>query len=48
MYFYHRIFIVGKKVMQIALGRSAADEAKTGLHKLSKVLAQVLVDSQHH
>jgi hypothetical protein len=24
--------------MQIALGRSPADEAKTGLHKLSKVI----------
>ncbi|XP_062203114.1 uncharacterized protein LOC133905366 [Phragmites australis] len=33
-----RIFLAGKKVMQIALGRSAADEAKTGLHKLSKFL----------
>uniref|UniRef100_A0A0E0RCM1 Ribosome assembly factor mrt4 n=1 Tax=Oryza rufipogon TaxID=4529 RepID=A0A0E0RCM1_ORYRU len=32
-----RIFLAGKKVMQIALGRSPADEAKTGLHKLSKV-----------
>lgn len=34
---YVRIFLAGKKVMQIALGRSSADEAKTGLHKLSKV-----------
>ncbi|XP_039820662.1 mRNA turnover protein 4 homolog isoform X2 [Panicum virgatum] len=33
-----RIFLAGKKVMQIALGRSPADEAKTGLHKLSKFL----------
>uniref|UniRef100_A0A453KEG1 Ribosome assembly factor mrt4 n=1 Tax=Aegilops tauschii subsp. strangulata TaxID=200361 RepID=A0A453KEG1_AEGTS len=33
-----RIFLAGKKVMQIALGRSPADEAKTGLHKLSKVI----------
>ncbi|KAK3135942.1 hypothetical protein QOZ80_5BG0425620 [Eleusine coracana subsp. coracana] len=33
-----RIFLAGKKVMQIALGRSAADEAKTGLHKISKFL----------
>lgn len=33
-----RIFLAGKKVMQIALGRSSADEAKTGLHKLSKFL----------
>ncbi|XP_047071348.1 mRNA turnover protein 4 homolog [Lolium rigidum] len=33
-----RIFLAGKKVMQIALGRSPADEAKTGLHKLSKYL----------
>uniref|UniRef100_A0A0E0MBH8 Ribosome assembly factor mrt4 n=1 Tax=Oryza punctata TaxID=4537 RepID=A0A0E0MBH8_ORYPU len=33
-----RIFLAGKKVMQIALGRSPADEAKTGLHKLSKRL----------
>ncbi|GJN13994.1 hypothetical protein PR202_gb00763 [Eleusine coracana subsp. coracana] len=33
-----RIFLAGKKVMQIALGRSAADEAKTGLHKISKVI----------
>uniref|UniRef100_A0A0D3HQE1 Ribosome assembly factor mrt4 n=1 Tax=Oryza barthii TaxID=65489 RepID=A0A0D3HQE1_9ORYZ len=33
-----RIFLAGKKVMQIALGRSHADEAKTGLHKLSKFL----------
>uniref|UniRef100_A0A0D3HH68 Ribosome assembly factor mrt4 n=1 Tax=Oryza barthii TaxID=65489 RepID=A0A0D3HH68_9ORYZ len=32
------IFLAGKKVMQIALGRSPADEAKTGLHKLSKFL----------
>jgi hypothetical protein len=35
--FCSRIFLAGKKVMQIALGRSPADEAKTGLHKLSKV-----------
>ncbi|CAD6258843.1 unnamed protein product [Miscanthus lutarioriparius] len=33
-----RIFLAGKKVMQIVLGRSPADEAKTGLHKLSKFL----------
>uniref|UniRef100_J3NAM5 Ribosome assembly factor mrt4 n=1 Tax=Oryza brachyantha TaxID=4533 RepID=J3NAM5_ORYBR len=33
-----RIFLAGKKVMQIALGRSPADEAKTGVHKLSKFL----------
>ncbi|KAL6905778.1 hypothetical protein ACP4OV_003379 [Aristida adscensionis] len=33
-----RIFLARKKVMQIALGRSAADEAKTDLHKLSKFL----------
>jgi hypothetical protein len=39
--FLPRIFLAGKKVMQIALGRSAADEAKTGLHKLSKVLHQI-------
>jgi mRNA turnover protein 4 len=39
IFFCSRIFLAGKKVMQIALGRSAADEAKTGLHKLSKARA---------
>jgi hypothetical protein len=39
--FCYRIFLAGKKVMQIALGRSPADEAKTGLHKLSKVTSSV-------
>ena len=31
--------------MQIALGRSPADEAKTGLHKLSKVSCPFFLDS---
>jgi hypothetical protein len=39
--FLPRIFLAGKKLMQIALGRSAADEAKAGLHKLSKVPHQI-------
>ncbi|KQJ92639.1 mRNA turnover protein 4 homolog [Brachypodium distachyon] len=33
-----RIFLAGKKVMQIALGRTAADEVKTGMRKLCKFL----------
>jgi hypothetical protein len=33
--------------MQIALGRSPADEAKTGLHKLSKVSFSFSEFSRH-
>ena len=32
-----RFFLGANKVMQISLGRSAADEGKPGIHKLSKV-----------
>ena len=45
--FCSRIFLAGKKVMQIALGRSPADEAKTGLHKLSKVSSSFSQFSRH-
>jgi len=45
--FCSRIFLAGKKVMQIALGRSPADEAKTGLHKLSKVSSSFSEFSRH-
>ncbi|XP_021751037.1 mRNA turnover protein 4 homolog [Chenopodium quinoa] len=31
-----RFFLGSNKVMQIALGRSASDEIKSGLHKISK------------
>ncbi|XP_020102238.1 mRNA turnover protein 4 homolog [Ananas comosus] len=33
-----RIFLGSNKVMQISLGRSAAEEVKPGIHKLSKLL----------
>lgn len=33
-----RFFLGSNKVMQIALGRSVADEVKPGIHKLSKVV----------
>lgn len=33
-----RFFLGSNKVMQVALGRSAADEIKPGLHKISKFL----------
>ncbi|KAL9250832.1 mRNA turnover protein 4-like protein [Drosera capensis] len=33
-----RFFLGSNKVMQIALGRSAADEIKPGIHKVSKLL----------
>ncbi|KAJ0981363.1 hypothetical protein J5N97_009618 [Dioscorea zingiberensis] len=33
-----RFFLGSNKVMQISLGRSAADEGKPGIHKLSKFL----------
>ncbi|GFP93873.1 mRNA turnover protein 4 homolog [Phtheirospermum japonicum] len=33
-----RFFLGSNKVMQIALGRSDADEIKSGLHKISKLL----------
>ncbi|EYU18540.1 hypothetical protein ABFS83_02G065500 [Erythranthe nasuta] len=33
-----RFFLGSNKVMQVALGKTAADEIKSGLHKISKVL----------
>lgn len=33
-----RFFLGSNKVMQVALGRSAADEIMTGIHKVSKIL----------
>ncbi|CAO2831379.1 unnamed protein product [Amaranthus hypochondriacus] len=33
-----RFFLGSNKVMQVALGRSASDEIKSGLHKISKFL----------
>ncbi|CAA2933977.1 mRNA turnover 4 homolog [Olea europaea subsp. europaea] len=33
-----RFFLGSNKVMQVALGRSAADEIRPGLHKISKLL----------
>jgi len=33
-----RFFLGSNKVMQVALGRSAADEIITGIHKVSKIL----------
>lgn len=34
-----RFFLGSNKVMQVALGRSAADEIRPGLHKVSKVVS---------
>lgn len=33
-----RFFLGSNKVMQVALGRSASDEVKPNLHKVSKVV----------
>lgn len=35
--FCFRFFLGSNKVMQVALGRSVADEIRPGLHKISKV-----------
>jgi hypothetical protein len=37
IFFFPRFFLGSNKVMQVALGRSAADEIITGIHKVSKV-----------
>lgn len=36
MIFFSRFFLGSNKVMQVALGRSAADEIMIGIHKVSK------------
>lgn len=37
MNFFFRFFLGSNKVMQVSLGRSAADEITPGIHKVSKV-----------
>jgi len=37
-----RFFLGSNKVMQVALGRSAADEISSGIHKVSKVVFPLL------
>lgn len=37
-----RFFLGSNKVMQVALGRSASDEIRPGLHKVSKVASYSL------